>query len=263
MRFGPPITFRHPLIREAIYQGANDAERRRTHAALADATEITEDPDRHAWHRAAATLSPDEDVAAELEAAAARARQQGSYASTALLLTRVAELTPDATRRGLRLLDAAASHLTAAHPGRAQTAFESALPMVHDPFVRGRRRASSRPRFRGRSARVVRGWHRRSSCKRQPRYAKFHPRLAAARSSSTPFRWRFGSGSGRRRVCTMLHAWRRRCHCRKTNHRHRTTSRSMASQSSSSRVRWLRRPSCDAHSPSSGRNPPPVRYRPA
>src|SRR5262249_40850603 len=110
--FGTLITFRHPLIREAVYHGASDRERPRTHAALAGASDIALDPDRHAWHRAAATLAPDEDVAAELEAAADRARRQGGYASTAALLMRAAQLTPDPTRRGLRLLLAAASDLT-------------------------------------------------------------------------------------------------------------------------------------------------------
>ena len=133
--FGSPIRFRHPLIREAIYHGASDSDRRRTHSALADATEVTKDPDRHAWHRAAATLAPDEDVAAELELAAARAQQQGGYASTAALLARAAELTPDAARRGLRLLQSAASDLTAGQLGRAQATLGLSMPMLHDPWV--------------------------------------------------------------------------------------------------------------------------------
>jgi DNA-binding CsgD family transcriptional regulator len=135
MSFGPPIRFRHPLIREAIYHGANESDRRRTHAALADATDIALDPDRHAWHRAAATLAPDEDVASELEAAAMRAQQLGGFASTAALLARAAQLTPDPTRRGLRLLQAAASDLTAGQLPRAQATLEMSMPMLPDPFV--------------------------------------------------------------------------------------------------------------------------------
>jgi len=129
---GPPIRFRHSLIRSAIYHGASDAERRHAHRALAAATDVEHDPDRRAWHRAAATHAPDEDVAAELEAAANRARSHGGYAATAAFLSRAAELTPDPRRRGPRYFAAAASDLTAGNPGRAHANLERALPDLGD-----------------------------------------------------------------------------------------------------------------------------------
>jgi DNA-binding CsgD family transcriptional regulator len=132
---GPPIRFRHSLIRSAIYHAAGDAERREAHRALAVATDVEHDPDRRAWHRAAATLAPDEDVAAELELAANRARRQGGYAATAALLSRAALLTPDPSRRGQRYFAAAASDLTAGSSARAHVNLEHALPDLGDAIL--------------------------------------------------------------------------------------------------------------------------------
>jgi DNA-binding CsgD family transcriptional regulator len=137
--FGPPISFRHPLIRGAIYHGASDSERRRVHAALAEAIG-PESPDRAAWHRAAATLAPNEPVATELEAAAARAAAQGAFFASGTMLHRSAELTPDTARRGVRLVQAAAADFTAGQHARAHTALDEAKALIRDPFLRAQAR---------------------------------------------------------------------------------------------------------------------------
>ncbi len=104
---GTRVTFRHPLVRSAIYRSASPEERRRVHAALAEATYVDRDPDRRAWHRANSMMLPDEDVAADLERSASRARTRGGAAAAAAFLERAAALTPATDSQVHRLIAAA------------------------------------------------------------------------------------------------------------------------------------------------------------
>jgi DNA-binding CsgD family transcriptional regulator len=109
VELGADVRFGHPLVRSAVYRAAAPEDRQRAHRALADATDPEVDPDRRAWHRAQATAGLDDDVAAELERSAGRARARGGLAAGAAFHERAAELTPDPRRRAQRALAAAQS----------------------------------------------------------------------------------------------------------------------------------------------------------
>lgn len=105
---GPAVAFRHPLMRSAVYQGADPAARRAAHLALAAALEGDDrDGDRRAWHRAQAAVGPDEEVARELERSARRAVRRSGYAAASLALERAAALSEAAEGRASRLVAAA------------------------------------------------------------------------------------------------------------------------------------------------------------
>jgi DNA-binding CsgD family transcriptional regulator len=135
---GQRVVFRHPLVRSAAYRAASPAERRSAHAALADVMDPRADPDRRAWHRAQATVGPDEEVASELERSAGRAQGRGGLAAAAAFFERSAALTVDPARRAGRALAAAQARYQAGAFDAAMGLLATAEAGPPDQFRRAR-----------------------------------------------------------------------------------------------------------------------------
>ena len=131
-RAGPQFT--HPLVRSAVYHAAPFAERAAAHLQVADT--LRDQPDRYAWHLAAAALEPDEHVAALLECSAVQAQRRGGAAAAARALERAAELSPGQQDKARRLLTAADLALPAGQADWVRELAGNVLTLTSDPDLR-------------------------------------------------------------------------------------------------------------------------------
>jgi DNA-binding CsgD family transcriptional regulator len=128
------LQFSHPLVRSAIYHSAPFAQRAAAHRQLAET--LHDEPDRRAWHLAAAALQPDEQVASLLEATADQAQHRGGAAAAALAMERAAELSPDRGEKARRLVAAASAAISTGQADWVQDLATRALAVTADPELR-------------------------------------------------------------------------------------------------------------------------------
>ena len=129
------ISFRHPLVRSAAYHAHDPAARRDAHRALAAAVGTG---DRAVWHRAAAAVGPDEEVAALLETAGASALGRSAYAAAASAFESAAVLSPGDGDRLRRTIGAGRALWLGGDPDRAVSLLEGAVDLATDPVSRAR-----------------------------------------------------------------------------------------------------------------------------
>jgi DNA-binding CsgD family transcriptional regulator/tetratricopeptide (TPR) repeat protein len=128
------LRFSHPLVRSAIYHSAPFARRAAAHRELASA--LHDQPDRRAWHLAAAALQPDEHVASLLETTAAQAQRRGGAPAAALALEPAGELSPDPADQARRLVAAASVAVSTGQADWVEDLASRALAVTADPELR-------------------------------------------------------------------------------------------------------------------------------
>jgi hypothetical protein len=130
------LNFAHPLMRSAVYHGADWPARRAAHQALAAALG-DEEPERRAWHRARAADGPDETVAADLERWAAQTLRRSGHTAAAAMLEQAAELSPADQDRARRLAAAAGAAWHGGATARTSVLLDRAERLdPRDPGVR-------------------------------------------------------------------------------------------------------------------------------
>jgi DNA-binding CsgD family transcriptional regulator len=128
------VHFSHPLVRAAVYHGVPFADRAAAHRTVAEA--LRDQPDRRAWHLAAAAWQPDDGLATLLEDSASSAQRRGGAAAAARALERAAELTPPGPEQARRLLAAAGLALAAGQADWVDDLATRALQATDDPDQR-------------------------------------------------------------------------------------------------------------------------------
>ncbi|MFH8704540.1 helix-turn-helix transcriptional regulator [Streptomyces rubrogriseus] len=199
-RDGIGVSFRHPLVRSAVYHAAPFEQRRRAHLALA--RQLGEEPDRRAWHLAAAAVRPDEQVSAALRETAGRARRRGGHAAAAAALERAAELSPHRADQARLLADAADAAVFTGQLGWVEHLAARVRERSDDPALTGRvALATGRLMTMGPHHTAAFGLLSRVA---DEAAATRSPRLLDALAAAAVVRYYSGEESQRQRIETLL-----------------------------------------------------------
>jgi DNA-binding CsgD family transcriptional regulator len=128
--------FTHPLVCSAVYHSASPATKRAAHRTLVDVYAGRTAPgaaERRAFHLAAATAGPDEDVAAQLAESARTAAARHSHTTAAVLFEKAARLSPPGAGRAGRILEAALAGQAAGTLDVIGPLLDSAIAETEDP----------------------------------------------------------------------------------------------------------------------------------
>ncbi|MFD6191673.1 AAA family ATPase [Streptomyces sp. NPDC060275] len=194
------VSFRHPLVRSAVYHAAPFEQRRRAHLTLAQS--LGEEPDRRAWHLAAAAVRPDEQVSAALRETAGRARRRGGHAAAAAALERAAELSPRRADQARLLADAADTAVFTGQLGWVEHLAAEVRERSDDPVLISRaalatgRLMSLGPHHTAAFALLARIADEAAATR--------SPRLLDALAAAAVVRYYSGEESQRRRIETLL-----------------------------------------------------------
>jgi len=133
---GVRLWFRSEVARSATYHGASLPRRRAIHTAFDHA--LSAQQGRAAWHRAAASLEPDETLARELETGATSARAQGRIREALATMDRAARVSQLDDARTGRLLAAAEMSFEIGRPDFVTTFVQQASSLARTPEHRRR-----------------------------------------------------------------------------------------------------------------------------
>jgi DNA-binding CsgD family transcriptional regulator len=130
------LTFRHPLVRSAVYAAATTSERQSAHRALAQVLSTAGDEDRRTWHLSLATEDADDALASALDAVADRASKRAGHEAAGAASERAAELSALPEARAGRLFAAATSAWLAGDITGARARADRAIRYATEPLLR-------------------------------------------------------------------------------------------------------------------------------